>query len=85
VILLFGVIFLLVFLIQRLRKGLDPLRITAILWFGDTCRGVEHHDWQGSFALQKSTHELTSSPTNLVLRQSIQTTVQKLENKPIAD
>jgi tetratricopeptide (TPR) repeat protein len=92
VILVFGIILffvMLIPLIQRLRKGTSP---TALLPFFLLSIGMVGYPSVQSITigkdlitLNKTTHKLASSPSDPALRQTVKTTVEKLEGRPIAE
>src|SRR5215469_6306991 len=76
-------------LIQGLRKGTNVTPLLA--FFGLSIAMVGYPSVQSitlgkdELEIEKSTHELTQSPTNTGVRQSVQSTLSKIENRPIAD
>jgi tetratricopeptide (TPR) repeat protein len=82
VILLFG-------LAARVRKGgsvvsLLPFFVLAIAMIGyPSVQSITIG--KDLLTMQKATHELTTSPTDIELRQSVKATLQKLQSRPIGD
>jgi tetratricopeptide (TPR) repeat protein len=82
IVLLFG-------LIARLRKG-DSVA-SLLPFFGVAIAMIGYPSVQSItigkdlLSIQKATHDLTVSPTNLELRQSINATLQKIQSRPIGD
>jgi len=82
VVLLFG-------LAARMRKGgsvvsLLPFFVLAIAMIGyPSVQSITIG--KDLVTMQKATHELTTSPTNLELRQSVKATLQKLQSRPIGN
>ena len=82
-------IVLLLGLIARMRKGGSVASLLP--FFGLAIAMIGYPSVQSItigkdlVTIQKSTHELTASPTNLELRQSIKATLQKIQSRPIGD